>query len=56
MTQHITLPGRYVVLMPVVNYVGVSKRIEDEEERQRLREIAKEIKPEDMGSHHTDSC
>ncbi|MGB4327085.1 MAG: Rne/Rng family ribonuclease [Bacillota bacterium] len=48
-TQHITLPGRYVVLMPAVNYVGVSKRIEDEEERQRLREIAKEIKPEDMG-------
>ncbi|MCM8900333.1 Rne/Rng family ribonuclease [Caldicoprobacter algeriensis] len=48
-TTHITLPGRYVVLMPTLNYVGVSRRIEDEEERQRLRRIAEAIKPENMG-------
>jgi len=48
-TTHVTLPGRYVVLMPTLNYVGVSRRIEDEEERQRLRRIAEAIKPENMG-------
>jgi len=48
-TTNITLPGRYVVLMPTLNYVGVSRRIESEEERQRLKQIAEAIKPEDIG-------
>jgi ribonuclease G len=48
-TRHVTFPGRYLVLMPTVSYVGVSRRITDEEERQRLRKIAKSIKPKDMG-------
>jgi len=48
-TTHITLPGRYLVLMPTVNYVGVSRRIEDEAERKRLKQIAESIKPPDMG-------
>ncbi|HHW26111.1 MAG TPA: Rne/Rng family ribonuclease [Firmicutes bacterium] len=48
-TRHVTLPGRYCVLMPTVSYVGVSRRIVDEEERQRLRKIAKAMKPKDMG-------
>jgi ribonuclease G len=48
-TTHITLPGRYMVLMPTVNYIGVSRRIEKESERQRLKEITEEIKPESMG-------
>ncbi len=48
-TRHITFPGRYLVLMPLVNYVGVSRRILEDEERQRLRRIAKEIKPANMG-------
>ncbi|QUL97622.1 MAG: Rne/Rng family ribonuclease [Candidatus Fermentithermobacillus carboniphilus] len=48
-TRHITFPGRYLVLMPTVNYVGVSRRITDEKERQRLRKIAREIKPKNMG-------
>jgi ribonuclease G len=48
-TTHITLPGRYMVLMPTVNYIGVSRRIEDEAERQRLKEITEGIKPETMG-------
>lgn len=48
-TRHITLPGRYLVLLPTVNYVGVSRRITDEEERKRLRRIARTIKPSGMG-------
>ncbi len=37
-TTHVTLPGRYLVYMPGVDHVGVSRRIEDEDERARLRE------------------
>lgn len=48
-TTHFTLPGRYVVLMPTVDYVGVSRRIESEGERERLKKLAEEIKPEGMG-------
>lgn len=48
-TTQITLPGRYLVLMPTVNYVGVSRRIEDEDERKRLKDIAEGIKPQGMG-------
>lgn len=35
-TTHVTLPGRYLVLMPTVRHFGVSRRIEDEAERERL--------------------
>lgn len=48
-TTHLTLPGRYVVLMPTVDYVGISRRIESEGERKRLKIMAEEIKPEGMG-------
>jgi len=48
-TTHITLPGRTCVLMPTVNYIGVSRRIENEEERTRLRAIAEKVKHKDMG-------
>ena len=48
-TTHITLAGRSLVLMPTVDYTGVSRRIEKEEERVRLRKIVKELKPKDMG-------
>ncbi len=48
-TTHITLPGRYLVLMPTVDYVGISRRIEDEGERDRLREVADRVKPANMG-------
>lgn len=48
-TTNITLPGRYMVLLPNANYVGISRRIENEEERNRLREMAIAIKPGDMG-------
>ena len=38
-TTHISLPGRYVVYMPTVNHVGISRRIEKEEDREALRQI-----------------
>ena len=49
LTSHITLPGRNLVLMPTVNHVGVSRRILDEGERQRLKEALAAIKPPDCG-------
>ena len=48
-TTHITMPGRYLVLMPPVEYIGISRRIEDEKERDRLREMAARVKPRGMG-------
>ena len=48
-TTHITLAGRTLVLMPTMDYVGVSRRIDKDDERQRLRKILTEIKPKGMG-------
>jgi ribonuclease G len=48
-TTHITLPGRFLVLMPNVDYIGISRRIDSEEERERLKTTAEKIKPEGMG-------
>lgn len=48
-TTNITLPGRYLVLMPTVDYIGISRRIVDEEERNRLRLLAEGVKPDGMG-------
>lgn len=48
-TAYITLPGRYLVYMPTVEHVGVSRRIEDEAERQRLKEIIERIRPKNHG-------
>src|SRR5881275_802517 len=42
-TSHITLPGRFLVYMPTVNHIGVSRRIENEAERQRLKDILETI-------------
>jgi ribonuclease G len=44
-TTHISLPGRYVVYMPTVNHLGISRRIEDPTERERLRGIVEKIRP-----------
>ncbi len=49
LTSHISLPGRHLVLMPTMNHVGISRRIEDEEERKRLKEIIEKIRPSGMG-------
>jgi ribonuclease G len=48
-TSYITIPGRYLVLMPSMEHVGISRRIEDEEARARLKAIAQEIKPKGFG-------
>ncbi|MFH0844513.1 MAG: Rne/Rng family ribonuclease [Pseudomonadota bacterium] len=49
LTSYISLPGRHLVLMPTVNHIGVSRRIEDSGERERLRNIMQEIRPQDLG-------
>ncbi len=41
-TSHIALPGRYLVYMPTVDHIGVSRKIESDEERQRLKRIIQE--------------
>jgi ribonuclease G len=43
-TTHVTLPGRFLVYMPTVNHIGVSRRIESEGERSRLKEILERIR------------
>ena len=48
-TSHITLPGRFLVYMPTVNHIGVSRRIENEVERQRLKEMLEAIRPPGTG-------
>jgi ribonuclease G len=48
-TTQISLPGRFLVFMPFSNHIGVSRKIEEREERARLRTLAKEIVPEDAG-------
>ena len=44
-TTQISLPGRFLVLVPFAGSTGVSRKIEDSEERERLKEIAREIRP-----------
>lgn len=48
-TRHITLAGRHIVYMPFLEHSGVSRRIEDEKERARLKDILDSIKPEGVG-------
>jgi ribonuclease G len=44
-SSHISLPGRYVVYLPTLDHVGVSKRIGNDKERARLREAIESMKP-----------
>jgi ribonuclease G len=48
-TRHITLAGRHVVFMPYIEHTGVSRRIESEKERERLKEILDNIRPDGKG-------
>lgn len=48
-TTHITLPGRYLVFMPTVHHIGISKRIDEEEERLRLKELIGSLRPAGSG-------
>jgi ribonuclease G len=47
--SYITIPGRYLVLMPTVTYVGVSRRISEERERDRLKKLTNALKPNGVG-------
>jgi ribonuclease G len=48
-TAHLSLPGRYLVYMPGTQHIGISRRIEDPAERDRLREIVEAERPEEGG-------
>jgi len=48
-TTNINIPGRYTVLIPYTEYVGVSRRIESDQEKDRLKKIANNVKLENMG-------
>jgi ribonuclease G len=48
-TAQVSLPGRFCVLMPGVDHVGVSRRIEDRAERQRIKAIISDGKPKGIG-------
>lgn len=48
-TSYVTMPGRYLVLMPGLEHIGISRRISDETERARLRSIVETIKPKGYG-------
>ncbi len=45
LSTYISIPGRYLVLMPCLNRTGVSRKIEDDEQRRRLRQMFNELKP-----------
>ena len=49
LTTHLTIPGRYLVLMPGYEHIGVSRKIENEAERERLKDILIKLRPEGMG-------
>ncbi|HEY7472216.1 MAG TPA: Rne/Rng family ribonuclease [Gemmatimonadota bacterium] len=49
LTGQISLPGRFLVFMPGVDHVGVSRKIDDRGERNRLRQILREVKPPEGG-------
>jgi ribonuclease G len=47
LTSHVTIPGRFLVFMPTVDHVGVSRKIEAREERARLRGIVRQFRDTD---------
>lgn len=44
-TTHISLAGRHLVYMPTIKHLGISRRIEDANERERLKKIVEQLKP-----------
>lgn len=48
-TTHISLPGRFLVLMPTVDHIGISRRIEDDSERSRLRDMIISMREKNLG-------
>jgi ribonuclease G len=48
-TTEVSLPGRFLVLIPSHNHVGISKKISNQKERKRLKNIARQILPPNFG-------
>jgi len=48
-SSHVSLPGRFLVLMPTSNHIGISRRIEDLVERERLKEMVSELRIDSLG-------
>jgi len=48
-TTHLSLPGRYVVYLPTLNHLGISRRIEGEKERDQLKKMLEKVKPKQGG-------
>ena len=48
-TSHISIAGRHLVLTPWAQRVGVSRRIDSDKERRRLRDVVEKIRPKDLG-------
>jgi ribonuclease G len=48
-TTHVSLPGRFLVLMPTNDHIGVSRRIEDETERSRLKQMVQSLREDRFG-------
>ncbi|MDR2878257.1 MAG: ribonuclease G [Chromatiales bacterium] len=51
LTQHISIPSRYLVFMPAQSSIGVSQKIEDEAERVRLRDLLAEVRGDSDGGY-----
>ncbi len=49
LTSNVSIPGKHLVLIAAANIVGISHKIEDEKERERLIEIISRLKPENLG-------
>lgn len=49
LTCHISLPGRHLVCMPTIDHVGVSRRIDRDDERRRLRDMVERNRPKTLG-------
>jgi len=49
LTNYVTLPGRYIVLMPTVKHLGISRKIGSDRERERLRKTLQSIRPPGVG-------
>jgi len=56
LTNFITFPGRYQILLPTVNTLGVSRKIESDAERERLRKLLRELRPKGMGIISRTAC
>ena len=49
LSANISIPGRYVVYLPMLDFIGVSNKITDESERRKLTELLEKVKPKDGG-------